>query len=469
MIKRVIHVCKAGIGGGIGIHEDICVHENASIVIKTGSGSGTHDLKYRVGKNSYTIHVSNLGCGTLHNIPTYFPERYLFTVEPFLKELDTLKQKKINPAPLGLVYVDEKAIAVLPYHTILSRILAMAAKDVSGTCGSGSGKAYRYAIEKPDLAIYVGDFKSTKVLKSKLISLRSSVRMWLRHFTADSFKEEADKKRFLKYQEILLDPKDEQLELMVSALRALGARLRYRTLPEILKMFDGTAIVEMSHGILADSELGFQPYVCDFRTIPQVFDKQLRAAGFRGKISHYIVHRAYQYRHGPGPMPTKNDKYEALLCAGRKKESNRWRGVARYGYLDIPLLAYSIECCGGPSKVDGLCITCFDHVMSRCSSWDICEAYRPIGSEGLILPYTTKLNTELLNTVLPFVVNFDFPEDKAAFKDKKVLFNFVESRLAMCGLDVPLKLLSCSSSPQRKYRYEDYHIDKPQEAAKSEG
>jgi len=460
LIKQVIHVSKAGIGGGIGIHETFCKKYDASVVIKNGSGSGDHALKYKQGKHDYTVRLSNFGCGTLLDIPTYFAEDYLLTIEPLLNDIAVLRDKDICKDPMKLLYIDKKAIAVLPYHTVLSRTLAMAAQDTSGTCGSGSGKAYVYAKEMPELAVYAGDFSNMKTLRAKLVSLRSWVRMWLKPFTVNSFTNESDRRKFLKYQELLFDPGDKRLDLMVEELHYLGTKLTYKSLPEILEMFDGTAVVEMSHGILADSELGFQPYVCDFRTIPQVFDKKLRTAGFKGKIRHFIVHRAYQYRHGPSPMPTCDKEYEMLLGMSKKKEENRWRGSARYGYFDMLQLAYAIECCGGPKKVDGLCITCFDHVMSKCSSWDICEAYRPKDEGKMLLPYGGKLTTESFDGVKPFICSFDFPKDKAVFKNKRTLFEFVDSSLRMCGIEVPLKLLSCSSGSQRRYWREDFSMAK---------
>jgi hypothetical protein len=76
-----------------------------------------------------------------------------------------------------------------------------------------------------------------------------------------------------------------------------------RDLSEVLKG-DGVAVVECSHGVLTDAETGLKPHVSAIRTLPKFTTEMLRSAGYNGEIINYAVHRAYEIRHGAGPMPT---------------------------------------------------------------------------------------------------------------------------------------------------------------------
>jgi len=63
------------------------------------------------------------------------------------------------------------------------------------------------------------------------------------------------------------------------------------------------------------------------------------------------------------------------LLPGCHKADNRYQGKARVGPLDLNLLRYAIEVCGGPTAFDGLAITWFDQIQTN-GAWHICDRYK---------------------------------------------------------------------------------------------
>lgn len=136
----------------------------------------------------------------------------------------------------------------------------------------------------------------------------------------------------------------------------------------------GVAVVESSHGILTDRFHGFHPHTSAIRTLPRFTEAMLREAGYNGPIVNIGVFRAYAIRHGAGPMPTADPTMAESLLPESHKEENRWQGKIRVGPIDLVLLRYAINVCGGPSAFDGLAVTWFDQIIKN-GEWKICNKY----------------------------------------------------------------------------------------------
>jgi len=159
----------------------------------------------------------------------------------------------------------------------------------------------------------------------------------------------------------------------IRQFREVGCKLWLRRLEEVLAD-SSVAIVESSHGILTDAEVGLKPHVSAIRTLPCFTTEMLREAGYEGRIATLGVQRAYSIRHGAGPLPTHDPEMSELLLPGSSKAENRWQGKVRVGPLDIPLLKHAIDLCGGPSEIDGLAITWFDQIVEN-GVWRLCYEY----------------------------------------------------------------------------------------------
>ena len=103
------------------------------------------------------------------------------------------------------------------------------------------------------------------------------------------------------------------LQYCLDLFVAIGRKLSFMELHKALSQ-SGTAIVECSHGVLTDAGMGLKPHVSAIRTLPKFTSKMLRSAGYDGRIINFAVHRAYEIRHGAGPMPTYDAEFTKQHC-----------------------------------------------------------------------------------------------------------------------------------------------------------
>jgi len=189
-------------------------------------------------------------------------------------------------------------------------------------------------------------------------------------------------------KEIELLEDDDFLALV--ARRYREASLRIKTVGsgflgrEILSK-DGVVVVESSHGVLTDCVNGFCPHTSALRTLPCFTHAMLKDAGYNGQIVNLGVTRAYAIRHGAGPMPTDDPTMYESLLPGSHKDCNRYQGKARVGPLDLVLLKYAIEACGGPKAFDGLAVTWFDQVQTN-GVWHLCNRYCNANDQNFFTP-----------------------------------------------------------------------------------
>ena len=92
--------------------------------------------------------------------------------------------------------------------------------------------------------------------------------------------------------------------------------------------------------------------------------------------------RAYQTRHGAGPLPTFDRDLDTRL-SDPGNPANAWQGALRHGWLDLVLLCYAAEMAGAP--LDGLVVNHLDEMASLKPK--VCVGYRlPDGNEIDRLP-----------------------------------------------------------------------------------
>jgi adenylosuccinate synthase len=194
--------------------------------------------------------------------------------------------------------------------------------------------------------------------------------------------------------------------------------------------------------------------------MPSVSLNLLNECRYDGEVVKIGVTRAYQIRHGAGPMVTEDTDMLLKLLPGSSKDENRWQGKVRVGPLDFVALRYAINACGGPSMFDGIAVTWFDQIPIY-GSWDTCDSYtgtsgnRFFSSDGEIVVHTSTDNEsqlvyqqklgEALRKCQPVVDtrNISLNTDKA-------------SLVSLCGeviedkLKVPLAMLSLGPTEDHK-------------------
>ena len=125
-------------------------------------------------------------------------------------------------------------------------------------------------------------------------------------------------------------------------------------------------VFEGAQGVLLDEWRGFHPYTtwstCTFDNALDLLSE------WGGQAVRLGVIRSYLTRHGAGPFPTEDGD---LKLSEPHNAWGPWQEKFRWGWLDLPLLRYAVEACGG---VDGLAVTHLD--CCAAGDWRIGTGYR---------------------------------------------------------------------------------------------
>ncbi len=360
-----------GDGGKGGVVHKISSMMRAHTIIKRGGAQGSHGVRTSRGEQ---FAFSQWGCGTFEGIPTFLSEQMIISPEGLLNEAADLRYLHGIHNAWDLLTVDERALCATPFHGIASHLKELARRDnPRGTVGTGVGEAYRSYQQLPELAIMAKDLKGGG-LRDRLAAIRDHIRSDLQpvingEFLASDL-DAYNKEVGLLYDDAFLDYVTVRFEEAAKQVNIVGSNY----LGDEILAREGVAVVETSHGVLTDRLTGFHPHTSAIRTLPRFTHGMLSDAGYDGEVVDIGVTRAYAVRHGAGPMPTANTEMTERLLPGSAKGANRYQGEIRVGPLDLLLLRYAIDACGGPVSFDGLAITWFDQIQVN-GVWEICNAY----------------------------------------------------------------------------------------------
>jgi adenylosuccinate synthase len=447
-----------GDGGKGGIVHKICVHEKAHTVIKVGGAQGSHGVRTTAG---YRFNFSQFGCGTFEGSKTYISK--LMVIEPYrlLHEAELLKYSWGIKNIFEYLTVDREALCITPFHTIASRLRELARKDrPKGTVGIGGGEAVNDAERFPELCIRAGNLQDSD-LSEKLQTVRKIKQKELSEIISNiGVLWEKDKAIANELIELLED--DNFVDRIVGHFRGLASMISIVDTEYLKKEIlskDGTVVVESSHGILTDKYYGFHPHTSTLRTIPNKIIQMLTDCDYDGEIFKLGVTRAYQIRHGAGPMVTEDSSMLETLLPGSNKDENRWQGKVRVGPLDLVMLKYSIDVCGGSECFDGLAISWFDQIQ-KIGKWDICTNYAGAmnpyfflkdnllkvrrGEDDNQLEYQQQLG-EYLRTCLPELMSYSISPMATQAELIELCSTVLEK-----ALSVPVRMISFGSTEDKK-------------------
>ncbi len=410
--------------GGI-VHALSCAQDDeVNLIIKRGGAQGSHGVR-----TSYqeSFNFSQWGCGTFEGIPTFCSEQMI--ISPVGLDNESVALKRLGIAdPFLLLAIDPNCICATPFHMISSQLEELLlGKNPRGTIGTGVGRAYRMFLEDDDaLTLRAKELQDVTIIRQKLQRqcdyYREKYTIAIKNLVLP---EDAD----LAEDNLSLLVDDGYLQYCIDLFVAVGQKLSFMDLPKVLSQ-SGTAVVECSHGVLTDADVGFKPHVSAIRTLPKYTNEMLRAADYDGRIVNLAVHRAYEIRHGAGPMPTYDADFTHAMLPGSHKEENRWQGIVRAGALDLNLFRYALECCKA-TPIDGLCLTWFDQIIKNNHLWPICTRYKNTPSLG------ESYGDFLKSTARPEVQEYSIPETY----NRSELFDAVAEILQQ-HIELPLTMLS---------------------------
>ncbi|MCL7402715.1 MAG: adenylosuccinate synthase [Thaumarchaeota archaeon] len=282
-----------------------------------------------------------------------------------LEEIELLKSIGINTQPL----ISRNACIVLPIHKELdSMIEQIRSSEAIGTTRRGIGPAYSDKALR--IGIKIEDLLDSGSLKSKIKLIEDFHKLPVGDI--EEWVELAE-----KFSGNICD-----LEIILNDELDRGKRI----------------IFEGAQGTLLDIDQGTYPYVTSSNTtIGAVFTSC--GVGPR-KISEIIgVMKAYTTRVGAGVFPTelKNREGDILREKGREYGTTTGR-PRRVGWLDIPLLRYSIMI----NSIDWIALTKLD-VLGGIRKIKICIEYDINGERVEMAPP----NVRTLEKAKPVYIHLD--------------------------------------------------------------
>lgn len=292
----------------------LCSTSDDPIVIRYSGGQQAGHTVVRDGVR----HVfSNFGSGTLYGAPTYISQ--FCTVDPTGVINEMRKLLHIGASPR--LYIDERCPVTTPYEKRVNR----SNDKVNGTVGVGVGTTWQR--EEDHYSLLYGDLYYPSVMRMKLDLIRKNYGISI---DMDGF----------------LDDVNEMI----------GANNIF-TSTYIPSNWDDL-IFEGSQGLLLDQNIGFFPHV----TRSSVGLDNIR------KISPeldnvYYVTRAYQTRHGNGPMTNEHIPHFIRPNPNETNVLNKFQGQFRRTLLDVDLLKYALQRSESRHYNSTLVITCMDHMV----------------------------------------------------------------------------------------------------------
>lgn len=311
--------------------------------------SGGQQAGHTVYLDEEVSHVfSNFGSGSFRGIPAFWSRHC--TVDPvgMLNELHVLSTKGVSP----VLYIDPRCPVTTPFEIHHNRRIE--AEKQHGSCGVGVGATWER--EANHYSLTYGDLFYPSVLKIKIDQIQKYYGESL--FLNDFFR----------------------------AVHILTNHGRIRAAHESLLNKFNSVVFEGSQGLLLDQNYGFFPHVTRSNTGTQ----NILAMGYEPFV--FLVTRAYQTRHGKGPMTNENIIHSIKTNTQEKNEEPSFQGELRKSILDLDLLQYAIN--KDPyireTSRKSLVITCLD----------LLEDYRYTLKEKVHRCADTKQFVEEIQTIL---------------------------------------------------------------------
>ena len=298
---------------------------------------------------------SQFGAATFQPGVRTFLSRYM-VIHPggLLEEARALSKKGV-PDAMERLHIDPEARVITPFHQAANRLREVLRGEARhGSCGLGVGETMHHSLEYSGEGVVARDLADPSDLERKLARIQqrywSEFRPWRRELAEHP----------LAKSELETLESAEATELFLAQALAVAGRVGEE------RPRSGVVVFEGAQGVLLDEWRGFHPYTtwstCTFDNALDLLSE------WGGQAVRLGVIRSYLTRHGAGPFPTEDVD---LKLAEPHNAWGPWQEGFRRGWLDLPLLRYAVEACGG---VDGLAVTHLDCCVAH--DWHVATGYR---------------------------------------------------------------------------------------------
>jgi adenylosuccinate synthase len=268
---------------------------------------------------------SHYGSGALRGCDTEWAVECPMDPLALLNERSVLIAKGVKPR----IFISMYSPVITPFEQAYNRQISH--ETGHGTCGIGFGDTIQR--EEDHHHIQFRDLFDPAILKIKLDLLS-------------------------KYYNILSGPDLDDFYKACDIITSGEVDVNF--LNDMIYFNQDQVIFEGSQGLLLDQDIGFFPHVTRSNTgLKNIYDKNHIHEVF-------LVTRAYQTRHGNGPMTNEDLPHNIKSNPEETNKGNFWQGELRISLLDLDLLSYAIDretlCTRYPHN---LVITCMDHIENE--------------------------------------------------------------------------------------------------------
>ena len=339
---------------GKGKITDLLAKKSDLVVRFQGGNNAGHTII--VGDQKIVLHL--IPSGILH--PTCLSligHGVVLEPQALIDELAEVKSAGVTVTPENFK-ISSSCSIITSYHRIMDAVRESKGPIKIGTTGKGIGPAYEDKISRK--GIKVSDLFDREILEKKLT----------RNFI--------EKKVLLDH---LYETEYPSINDEASRLYDLGQQIKDFVCDSFSLIDQHTSngsniLYEGAQGVLLDIDYGSYPYVTSSSTS---YGGIFTGAGApKGKVDEVIgITKAYTTRVGEGPFPT-----ELLTATGEKIQTIGGEFGAttgrkrRCGWLDLPLLKYSIK----SSCITSIALTKLD-VLSEIDELKVCTAYQYEGKK----------------------------------------------------------------------------------------
>lgn len=342
----------------------LCSQFSNSLVIRYCGG---HQVGHTVINGEKKHIFSNFSSGTLSGIPTYWSK--FCTIDPIgiINELKSLENIGITPK----LYIDEDCPITTPYDKFYNQQTELENKH--GSCGVG----FAATIEREEnhYSLTFNDLFYPEIVRIKLQMIKEYYEQKLNEIDKQinihrllhsSIHTDFPDMRKLNFKLI------NEVEDFVNACNQL-LQLKFVEKGKLDRIFCQNYIFESSQGLLLDQNFGFFPHVTRSNIGSKNIIKLIKPINTRyplncsNNIEYYLVTRAYQTRHGNGPMTNESYGHNIKENPEESNVSGQWQGEFRRSLLDLDLIEYAIKKDKNiqESSKKTLVITCLDHVVDE--------------------------------------------------------------------------------------------------------
>jgi adenylosuccinate synthase len=377
--------------------------EKCDLVVRYQGG---HNAGHTIWVNGQKTVLHVIPSGVLHSsCLSVIGHGVVLEPENFLNELSKIKGvTNVTPDNLKL---SSTATVITSYHKLLDAARENQGPEKIGTTGKGIGPAYEDKVSRR--GIKVKDLLDKDTLVRRLSNGYAEKAILFKHlYQIDIPAIEEEVERLYRYGEMLKPYVTDTFSLIDQKLSE-GKRVLY----------------EGAQGILLDIDYGTYPYVTSSSTAGAGI---YTGAGIPGrKLEEVIgVAKAYTTRVGEGPFPTElfDDMGIEIQTKGNEFGATTGR-KRRCGWIDIPLLRYSVKC----SQLTSIALTKLD-ILSNLKELKVCYAYEVNGKVvDCAYPGINLYNAKpLYKDFTPF--KDDFSDGKAS-KEFEAYMSFIQESLGI--------------------------------------